>query len=195
MILLGRPIGLAKALEWYDLRRGSGKMLNGKVGPELPRRFLIVHIEALTPEERNKIMGHRQGDSRVYVMYYMSTFMDTGCQSICFGSPPQHDLIQLAGRLLRRGDAPTTLTDHQKFEVNQDPKLVKYRQKRTRALKEMKQLGYPNRAAAEGTELASRYDKFKKKGDSLNKRLKTKRLQRAIKDFHDSVHVEKLIDS
>jgi hypothetical protein len=29
LLRLGRSIGLAKALEWYDLRRGSGKKLNG----------------------------------------------------------------------------------------------------------------------------------------------------------------------
>ena len=31
LIRLGREIGIAKRLEWYDLRRGSGKKLNGKV--------------------------------------------------------------------------------------------------------------------------------------------------------------------
>jgi hypothetical protein len=30
LIRLGRGIGIAKQLEWYDLRRGSGKKLNGK---------------------------------------------------------------------------------------------------------------------------------------------------------------------
>ncbi|KAK0701564.1 hypothetical protein B0T26DRAFT_681697 [Lasiosphaeria miniovina] len=148
LVRLGRAIGLEKVLEWYDLRRGSGKKLN----------------EALTPEERNKIMGHRQGDSRVYVQYYMSTFNDVDCQKICFGSAPQHDLIHLAGRLVRHGDAPTALTDQQKFEVNQDPDLVKYH----------------------------RYDQYKQKADRLSKKLKTERLRRAIKDFHDSVHVEEI---
>ncbi|RYO82759.1 hypothetical protein DL764_009563 [Monosporascus ibericus] len=176
LIRLGRSIGLAKALEWYDLRRGSGKKLN----------------EELTAEERNKIMGHRQGDSRVYVMYYMSTFIDADCQSICFGSAPQHDLVHLAGRLLRHGDAPTALTDQQKFEVNQDPKLVKYRQKRTRALQQWKWQGYRSREEAEGTDMASRYDHYKKKADCLGKRLKAERLQRAIKDFHDLIHVEEV---
>ncbi|XP_044714421.1 uncharacterized protein HRG_12019 [Hirsutella rhossiliensis] len=32
--------------------------------------------EALTPEERNKIMGHRKGDSSTYLQYYMSNFID-----------------------------------------------------------------------------------------------------------------------
>ncbi|KAK3933707.1 hypothetical protein QBC46DRAFT_368631 [Diplogelasinospora grovesii] len=148
LIRLGRSIGLAKALEWYDLRRGSGKKLN----------------EALTPEERNKIMGHRQGDSNVYVQYYIA---------------PQYDLVHLAGRLLRHGDAPTALTDQQRFEISQTPKL-------------MKSKGYPTRAAAEGTELAARYDHYKKKADRLNKKLKAKRLQQAIKDFHHSIHVDEV---
>ncbi|KAK3934553.1 hypothetical protein QBC46DRAFT_368131 [Diplogelasinospora grovesii] len=142
LIRLGRSIGLAKALEWYDLRRGSGKKLN----------------EALTPEERNKIMGHRQGDSNVYVQYYIA---------------PQYDLIHLAGRLLRHGDAPTALTDQQRKQ-------------------QMKSKGYPTRAAAEGTELAARYDHYKKKADRLNKKLKAKRLQQAIKDFHHSIHVDEV---
>lgn len=31
LVRLGRSIGLEKQLEWYDLRRGSGKKLNGKL--------------------------------------------------------------------------------------------------------------------------------------------------------------------
>src|SRR4051812_21286640 len=113
-------------------------------------------------------MGHRQGDSREYVQYYMSTFNDVDCQTICFGSAPQYDLIHLAGRLLRHGDAPTALTDQQKFEVNEDPDLVTHRRKRTRALQQMKSQGYRSRADAEGTELAARYDRYKKKADRLS---------------------------
>src|SRR3954465_2539276 len=67
LIRLGRSIGLAKALEWYDLRRGSGKKLNGRTSPGIQckekRLTQCIDTEALTPEERNKIMGHRQGDS------------------------------------------------------------------------------------------------------------------------------------
>lgn len=35
LIRLGRGIGIAKQLEWYDLRRGSGKKLNGKRSSDL----------------------------------------------------------------------------------------------------------------------------------------------------------------
>ncbi|CAK7237372.1 hypothetical protein SBRCBS47491_009953 [Sporothrix bragantina] len=143
LMRLGRSVGLAKTLEWYDLRRGSGKKLN----------------ESLTPEERNKIMGHRQGDSNVYVQYYMSNFNDADCQSICFGSAPQHDLVHLAGRLLRHGDAPTALTNAQINEVNQDRTLQRCRRKRAAALDSIK-ARYGSRAAAEGTVLAARNGKI-----------------------------------
>ena len=151
-----------------------------------------AHIEALTPEERNKIMGHRQGDSRVYVQYYMSNFNDVDCQSICFGSAPQHDAVHLAGRLLRHSDAPTTLTEEQLFEVSQHPELAKCRQKSAKLLEQMRSWGYSTRAAAEGTELAAQYDRHKKKACSLSKRLRHARLAQAVKDFHDSVHIDEV---
>ena len=137
-------------------------------------------------------MGHRQGDSSVYVQYYMSTFNDVDCQSICFGSAPQYDLIHLAGRLLRHGDAPHALTDQQKFEVNQDPVLVSYREKRTSLLRQMKRQGYRTRAEAEGTQLAAQYDQYQKMANSLSRKMKAERLQRSIKEFHDRVHVEEI---
>ncbi|KAM4067346.1 hypothetical protein HRG_001311 [Hirsutella rhossiliensis] len=90
LLLYDPLIPMMALLEWYDLRRGSGKKLN----------------EALTPEERNKIMGHRKGDSSTYLQYYMSNFIDVDCQSICFGTAPQHDLVQLAARLRRHDGAP-----------------------------------------------------------------------------------------
>ncbi|KAK3369303.1 hypothetical protein B0T24DRAFT_707793, partial [Lasiosphaeria ovina] len=128
----------------------------------------------------------------VYVQYYMSTFNDADCQSICFGSAPQRDLVHLAGRLLRHGDAPTVLTDNQKFEVSRNPELTKCRQKRSKTLEAMKLQGYSTRAAAEGTRLATQYDDYKKKADRLNKKLKRERLQQAIKDFHDAIHIEEI---
>ena len=174
--------------------RWSGTISDGaraKSSTVSPSRHVMVRAltaltEQLTPEERNKIMGHRQGHSRVYVMYYMSAFIDVDCQSICFGSAPQHDLIHLAGRLLCHGDAPTALTDQQKFEVNQDLTLISYRQKRTKAMQQWKSHGFRSREDAEGTEMASRYDHYKKKAD---------RLQQVIQDFMKLSTLRKLTDS
>ncbi|KAK8148635.1 hypothetical protein G3M48_009555 [Beauveria asiatica] len=80
LIRLGRSTGFEKQLQWYDLRRGSGKKING---------------------------------------------MD--CQSICFGSAPQQDLIHLAARLQRHDAAPTCLTEEQLAEVN-ELKALRHRQ-------------------------------------------------------------------
>lgn len=91
LIRLGSSIGLAKALEWYNLRRGSDKKLNGTL-------LLGSAINVLM--SRQKLL-HRQGDSGAHVQCYMSNFNDVDRQSIYFKSLPQHDRIHLAGRLLR----------------------------------------------------------------------------------------------
>ncbi|KAK7219003.1 hypothetical protein V2G26_007006 [Clonostachys chloroleuca] len=114
LIHLGRELGYAKMLEFYDLRRGSGQKIH----------------EALTPEERNKTMGHTLGDSGTYLRYYMPNFIGADVQSIIFGSSPQTDLMQLMGRLHRHQHAPKALTDQQKLEVAQDKTLTSIRRKR-----------------------------------------------------------------
>ncbi|KAJ6443703.1 hypothetical protein O9K51_04882 [Purpureocillium lavendulum] len=151
LIRLGRAIGIEKQLEWYDLRRGSGKKLN----------------EALTPEERNKIMGHRKGDSSTYLQYYMSNFIDVDCQSICFGTAPQHDLVQLAARLRRHDGAPKELTVDQLAAIHNNKKLVEYREGRRRAVLDWKQQGYRSREEAKGTEMWERYDHYNKEANKL----------------------------
>ncbi|ODA78130.1 hypothetical protein RJ55_06734 [Drechmeria coniospora] len=176
LVRLGRSIGIEKQLEWYDLRRGSGKKLN----------------EALTPEERNKIMGHRRGDSSTYLQYYMSNFIDVDCQSICFGTAPQHDLVQLAARLRRHDGAPKELTVEQIAEMHKNKTLLKYRAKKTGAMLEWKRQGYRSREHAKGTEMQARYDRYSKKANNLCKILKASLLQRAIRDFHNNVHVEEI---
>jgi hypothetical protein len=137
-------------------------------------------------------MGHRQGDSGVYVEYYMSTFNDVDCQSICFGSAPQHDLIHLAGRLIRHSNAPTALTAEQRLEVRTDPELVDLCLKRSEALAEIKRQGFPTVAAAKGTQLGENYECYRKRVDNLRKKLTAKRLEHAIKDFHESVDVDEV---
>ncbi|KAM0267469.1 hypothetical protein ACHAQH_010106, partial [Verticillium albo-atrum] len=176
LIRLGRALGYAKKLEFYDLRRGSGKKLN----------------EALTPEERNKTMGHRLGDSSTYVRYYMGDFIGADTQSIVFGSDLQTDLIHLMGRLQRHGDAPTKLTDEQRLDIHKDPKLARYCQKRRRAMEKFKREGYRSYTAAKDTQAGKQYNKYRKKAESLRKTLTNRRLDQAIKDFHDTIHAEEV---
>ena len=56
----------------------------------------------------------------------------------------------------------------------------------------MKSQGYSIRATAEETKLIIQYDLYKKRADCLNKKFKSDRLQQAIKDFHDSIYIEKI---
>ncbi|KAJ2981946.1 hypothetical protein NQ176_g1710 [Zarea fungicola] len=176
LIRLGRSTGFEKQLQWYDLRRGSGKKIN----------------EEVTPEERNKIMGHRKGDSSTYLTYYMSNFIDRDCQSICFGSAPQQDLIHLAARLQRHDTAPTCLTDQQLAEINEDEDLKALRSAKADAVQAWKALGYRSREAAAGTTMRKDYDLYSKEAENMSKYLKSIRLRQVLEEFHRNVHVEEI---
>lgn len=60
----------------------------------------------------------------------MCNFNDADCQSICFGSVSQHDMIHLAGSFVMQKHE---VNQDSKHDTNQDPRLVSCRQKRTRA--------------------------------------------------------------
>ncbi|KAJ0100679.1 hypothetical protein J7T55_012537, partial [Diaporthe amygdali] len=188
LIRLGRALGFEKQLEWYDLRRGSGKKLN----------------EALTPEERNHSMGHSVGDSSTYQRFYMPDYNEVDFQEIVFGSEPQRDLIHLMGRLLRHGDAPTSLSKEQKAEVDSDPKLRSLRRKRESVVALMKRKGWTikklkatvsttRRSDARGEyKTYDEYQRYNKKIHSLRQNLQARRLARAIREFHGSIHGQEI---
>ncbi|OAP53708.1 hypothetical protein AYL99_12114 [Fonsecaea erecta] len=73
----GRALRHEKRLEWYVLRRASGKRLH----------------EAVTQEERNASMGHTLGDSSTYVKYFITEYLSLNFHAIVFGSRPQKDII------------------------------------------------------------------------------------------------------
>ncbi|KAK4148395.1 hypothetical protein C8A00DRAFT_47713 [Chaetomidium leptoderma] len=179
LIGLGRAVGFEKQLEWYDLRRGSGKKLH----------------KALKPEEANQSMGHTLGDTTTYVRFYTTDFIEVDFQEIVFGSEPQRDLIHLMGRLLRNGDAPTRLTDEQKMEINLDPKLSKMRQKRDRVRAEIRKQGWTDKTAKLhqlGRRLLGRHNSYHRQAESHRKRLHDQRLSQAIQEFHALAHGEEI---
>ncbi|KAI5465089.1 hypothetical protein BGZ63DRAFT_351240 [Mariannaea sp. PMI_226] len=176
LIRVGRALGYAKKLEWYDIRRGSGKRLH----------------EDVTPEERNNTMDHRQGNSDTYVRYYMTDFIGVDTQAIVFGSDPQTDFINLMSRLVRNGNAPKELTEEQKDEIAKDPELAKYLRKRSKAMARFKKRGYPSYTAAKEAGVAKKYEKYRKRVESLRKTLAAKRLDRAISEFHETIHAQEI---
>jgi Protein of unknown function (DUF3435) len=85
--------------------------------------------DALTPEERNQVMGHKHGST--YERYHMPDLIERDFQSIYFGTPSQNLLIQLVARMGLSWDrrAPTELSEDPKLELRNDPELVKLRKK------------------------------------------------------------------
>ncbi|TGO07583.1 hypothetical protein BTUL_0262g00010 [Botrytis tulipae] len=169
LIRLGRTCGYEKRLEFYDLRRASGKRLN----------------ESVTPEERRQIMGHR-GD--VYERYYMPAFIDTDCQAIYLGSTRREDLIRAVGRLSRHERAPSNLTDVQKFEISQDPDILQLIQKRKESIRKIKARGYPTIKAAANTRWYEKHQAIQAEINNLKSQKSKQLLDNTIKEFHKTVH-------
>ncbi|KAF7894704.1 uncharacterized protein EAF01_010154 [Botrytis porri] len=169
LIRLGRTCGYEKRLEFYDLRRASGKRLN----------------ESVTPEERRQIMGHR-GD--VYERYYMPAFIDTDCQAIYLGSTRREDLIRAVGRLSRHERAPSNLTDIQKFEISQDPDILQLIQKREESVQNIKARGYSTIKAAAKTRWYEKHQEIQAEINNLRSQKSKQLLDKTIKEFHKTVH-------
>ncbi|PVH70401.1 hypothetical protein DL98DRAFT_136727 [Cadophora sp. DSE1049] len=169
LIRLGRTSGFEKKLEFYDLRRASGKRLK----------------EALTPEEHRQIMGHR-GD--VYERYYMPSFIDRDCQAIYLGSTRRDDLIRAVGRLICHERAPKALTDVQKFEISQDPKLLELIEERAQCVRDLKDDGFPTIKSAKETKWFEKHKSIQAEINTLRRKLKDDLLEKSIAEFHKTVH-------
>lgn len=85
----------------------------------------------------------------------MPDLIERDFQSIYFGTPSQDELIQHAARmgLSRDERAPTKLTDEQKLEIRDHPRLAELRVQRDRYRERIKARGYRNVDAAKGTRL------------------------------------------
>src|SRR5437762_3299989 len=143
-------------------------------------------LEALTPEECNQIMGHR--DRRTYTRYYMPGFIDRDCQAIYLGSPSRDDLVRAVGRLARDALAPTALTDAQKFQISNDRRVLKLCQRRQYCADKIKKdLGFPTIKAAKGTEWYQRHEAIQADINNLKRQLSDACLNQAIQEFHDTI--------
>ncbi|KFA69308.1 hypothetical protein S40285_10825 [Stachybotrys chlorohalonatus IBT 40285] len=73
-----------------------------------------------------------------------------------------------------------------------DPTLVRYRNKRSKALASLKKKGFKPVAAAKRAGVGKRYGKYHRGVDNLRKKLEVKRLERAIAEFHKNIHGEEI---
>ncbi|KAI9784184.1 MAG: hypothetical protein M1839_002690 [Geoglossum umbratile] len=170
-VRLGCVAGFEKILEFYQLRRASGKRINS----------------TLTPEERNQVMGHRHGGT--YERFYMPDLVERDFQSIYFGTPSQDLLIESVARmgLSRDRRAPTELTEDQKLEVKTHSELIKLREERDRCKDEIYCRKYDSIGAAKGTDWFDRYKAVERKINNMSIKLHRERLDQALRDFHDSI--------
>lgn len=139
----------------------------------------------LRPEERNQTMGHL---GSTYEQFYLPDLIERDFQSIYFGTPAQDELIQQVARmgLSRDEHAPIKLTNEQKAEVLDDTELAELQKKRD-AYRERIKTRHTTVDAAKGTRLHNKYETAKRNYINLKSKLSRRRLDQAIKDFHENI--------
>ena len=144
-------------------------------------------VETVSPDERGQIMGQR--DPNVYRRYYMPDFIERDCQAIYLGTIPQDDLVRRMGRLPRDLRAPTFLTDAQKSEIRNDPKLLYLYQKRVQVAKKIKK-DFSTIKASEGTRRYKIHKKLQAQINKVRQKLTEARLEKAVKDFFATINTD-----
>jgi hypothetical protein len=138
----------------------------------------------LTPEEKQQVMTHLNGDT--YRRHYMPTFIDRDCQSIYFGTPPQDDLVRRVGGLHHDTRAHFEVakgTVRRLEEINSQ--LLGLKQKREACLQAISKAGYRSamEAQEEGDLLWVKYEAARKNVDKEKKKLSNKFDAAALKSY------------
>ncbi|RYP32009.1 hypothetical protein DL767_005454 [Monosporascus sp. MG133] len=152
LIWLSRALGYAKRLEFYDIRCGFSKTVNDEersrwrcISEVIAGHYLLRHLHW---ERGTRLWGTRPGTRRpMSGNYYMPHLIDPYKQATIFESDLQSDLAHRMGRLMRYSHTPTELTDQQRYEVHNEPRLAKLRRERDRIATVIKESGYKTYAA------------------------------------------------
>jgi hypothetical protein len=131
-------------------------------------------------------MGHRGG---TYQKFYMPDLIKRNFQVIYFGTPLQDDLIRSVTRmgLSRDRRAPHTLTNEQKDEVYNHPTLEKLQEKREKYKNKLYSQGYHTLTEGKGTPAYDRYQEYNRKISVTANGLRSRRLRRAKRKYHDTI--------
>lgn len=139
-------------------------------------------------------MDH-SGDT--YNRYYVPTHIAEDFQAIYFGTPSQKDLIQSVSRIgfLRDPRAPKALTEEQKRDICNDPKLSSLAEERGTCLRKMYECGYKSVKSAEGKEVSAEgkkaYDDYKaavKAFNNTKQKLLRNSLFKTREEYFKNVH-------
>ena len=88
-------------------------------------------------------------------------------------------------------EAPPALTDAQKAEVKNDPRLLRLCQRRDRLSKMIKK-DFSTIKAAQGTRQYEKHKKLQARINSLKQKLNAKRFDKATKDFWATVYTKEV---
>jgi hypothetical protein len=143
----------------------------------------------VTADERGQIIN--QQDLSIYRRYYQPDFIDRDCQAIYLGTVLQDDLIQRVGRLPFYTEAPPALTDAQKAEIKNDPRLLCLCQRHDRLSKMIKK-DFSTVKAAQETRRYKKYKKLQARINSLKQKLNTEWFDKATKDFWATVYTKEV---
>jgi hypothetical protein len=146
-------------------------------------------IEAVTADKYSQIIN--QQDPTVYRRYYQPDFIDRDCQAIYLGTVLQDNLIQKVGQLPFYTEVPPALTDAQKAEVKNDPRLLRLCQKRDRLSKMIKK-DFSTIKAAQRTQQYKKHKKLQARINSLKQKLNTEQFDKATKDFWATVYTKEV---
>ncbi|KAI9732135.1 MAG: hypothetical protein M1834_004231 [Cirrosporium novae-zelandiae] len=174
---IGDVAGFPMKVTPYCIRRAGGMALD----------------ETTTAALRNQAMGH--GRSSVYQTYYMSSYVNADVQAAYLGVPSNKALFRAVGRMSLRSDAraPTSLTDEQKAELEQDPSLIALRNE-VQSIKEAISKEYGIVTKSKGTALYKSYinaqNRYRWTRYSLNRKRKAMARQKFF-DTIDTIEVDR----
>ncbi|KUL84888.1 hypothetical protein ZTR_08246 [Talaromyces verruculosus] len=165
---LGRDAKFEDDLGHYNYRRWTANEAN--------RHF--------TSQERQRVLG--QSGDEVYERHYQSHFVQRDLQNVVLLRPPQEQLLQAAGSMLRKRDlsAPSSeLTEEQRRAICQDPRILELRRAKREVMEEMRSLaGTKKKAQKAFPHLYQRHESLCKELSQLRKTLAKDTKETARKD-------------
>ncbi|KAL2364863.1 hypothetical protein RJZ56_002210 [Blastomyces dermatitidis] len=174
---LGRNAGFENKLTPYCIRRGTANAVD----------------TVATPSERNQIMGHSRAD--IFERYYISMKVKRDVQSAYLGCPPKESIIRTVGRfsLTRDPRAPKELGSEHKEAIEQDPQLIKLRNRHL-SLKKLMERKYGSVSKARSSDLHRQYTELGEEIKDKRQYLHREAFDRLREDFFatiDTIEIER----
>ncbi|KAK5310774.1 hypothetical protein LTR70_009232 [Exophiala xenobiotica] len=151
-------------------------------------RYAEVQERRSTPSsaERMQLMGH--DDPNMYQRYYLNQVITTDTFACSLGTPSRQNIMKLASHmsLTRDVNAPTALSDAQKWEVRSDPAYCQVRESRDTARAALDKCGKLKAAKVLVPQAYADYKYHCRLLDAVEKQLSNSKLQEIRGQFFAS---------